>query len=638
MRTPEALRGYVEELLGRSVTPRVDASPDGVWACVGPEDAEVTAGTVAVHRAAASVEDGWVLPELVPGTVAWAPTGAVLAGYGERDGVLVPGVARLEERSVRWFDVPAGPLPMAWLDCHRLVVPVSVTEPSAPPVPAVFEADRFSRVRVLCADVPPPRRYTLSTLDIRDGTVGALSLPTASYHALHACPCGGHLVAGTADAVVLADLPAGVARPLEPNPVGVGWFRDGTTEFLVSLLSTRHGTEIRARTPDGADRIVGVVPGAPLYHSFAPPAPRLLLGDPGTGTASHLVLISPGADGPAVRSWRIDGRPLTHARVAAVDESAGVLRAAVVETRRTRSLVRLLTEDTPGGGVVWTGRRHADATGLGLLGVEDWAGGAVRLAGPGPDPPRRVRLRDTRIVGEPDELAARVLLHPPADGQAPVATAVSLLPRLAGPRSRAPGLLTEHVHWLTRLGFAVAAVDVPLRWWPEVPDERIRAEAVSTITAAVTSSGLTGRLVVHGHSFAATLALQALADTDLFAAAMVSGGGYCRSLTPLGFQYEKRALWAAERVYRDFDAVLSAPRIRRPVLIVHGQRDRNPATPPEAAVLLFQCLTALGTPSRLVLLPDDGHRVRTRGGRATLLSEQAAWMYRWATTTAEEST
>lgn len=222
-----------------------------------------------------------------------------------------------------------------------------------------------------------------------------------------------------------------------------------------------------------------------------------------------------------------------------------------------------------------------------------------------------------------------------------MATVVSLLPRLAGRGPiRTYGLLTEHVHWLTRLGFAVAAVDVPLRWWPEVPDERIREEAVAAIATAVTTTSLAreadaGRLVVHGHSFAATLALQALADTDLFTAAMVSSGGYCRSLTPLGFQYEKRALWEARRVYQDFDAVLSAPRIRRPVLIVHGQGDRNPATPPEQAVLLFQCLTALGTPSRLVLLPEDGHRVRTHNGRATLVSEQAAWMYRWTTNAGE---
>ncbi|MEO3820771.1 prolyl oligopeptidase family serine peptidase [Plantactinospora sp. B24E8] len=100
-------------------------------------------------------------------------------------------------------------------------------------------------------------------------------------------------------------------------------------------------------------------------------------------------------------------------------------------------------------------------------------------------------------------------------------------------------------------------------------------------------------------------------------------------LTPLGFQHERRTLWEAERVYRDLDAVLAAPSITRPVLILHGQQDRNPATPPEQAILLFQALTALGTASRLVLLPAEGHRVRSRKGLAAGLTEQVSWVRRW---------
>jgi hypothetical protein len=281
--TPEALREHVDRLLGEPASPRVDRSPDGAWACVAPE-----AGTVSVHRVAAATERGWPLPELVADTAMWAPTGTVLAGYGERDGVLFPCVARPGDRSVRTFDVPAGPLPMRWLDRNRLVVPVPVTEPSTPPVraPAVFEADLFSRVRVRPANVPPPRRYTLCILDIRSGATVTVDLPVASYRTLNACPCGGHLVAGTDDAFVLADLRTSASRSLDTpaNLAGLGWLRHGVTEFLVTAVSIQDGTEIRARTPDGSgDRVVGVVPGAPLYHSFEPPGPCLLLGDPGTG-------------------------------------------------------------------------------------------------------------------------------------------------------------------------------------------------------------------------------------------------------------------------------------------------------------------------------------------------------------------
>jgi hypothetical protein len=424
----------------------------------------------------------------------------------------------------------------------------------------VFEAGRFSRVRVLPAD--EPRRYALRILDIRAGDVTAeVPLPAAPYRALRACACGGHLAAGTDDAVVLVDLRTGHTHSLA-HSADFSWVSRGATEFLVTVLSTQDGTEIRACTPDGSrPRVVEVRPEVVLDHVFTPPAPCLLLGDPGTGAATHLVLVGFGAGGLSAPSWRIRGRPLVHGRVALVDRSTGPLRVAAVETHRAGSRVRLLTEPTTG--TLRADPRWADATGQGLLDVVDWTAGTVHLTGPS----RVVQLRAVRhqpAAAEPRVPArdggARVWLHPPTDGKPPAATVVSLLPRLVGPGGpRRHGLLTEHVHRLTRLGFAVAAVDVPLRWWPDVPDEQLRPTIVSTIAAAVTESALEGPLVVLGHSFAATLALQALADTDLFAAAMVSAGGYCRTLTPLGFQYEKRTLWEAPRVYQDFDAVLSAP-------------------------------------------------------------------------------
>jgi dipeptidyl aminopeptidase/acylaminoacyl peptidase len=94
----------------------------------------------------------------------------------------------------------------------------------------------------------------------------------------------------------------------------------------------------------------------------------------------------------------------------------------------------------------------------------------------------------------------------------------------------------------------------------------------------------------------------------------------------LGFQDETRTLWEAPRVYQDFDAIVNAPRIRRPVLIIHGDADPNPATPVAQATLLFQELIANGTRARLVLLPGEGHSPQSRDGIATALAEKAAWL------------
>jgi dipeptidyl aminopeptidase/acylaminoacyl peptidase len=82
-------------------------------------------------------------------------------------------------------------------------------------------------------------------------------------------------------------------------------------------------------------------------------------------------------------------------------------------------------------------------------------------------------------------------------------------------------------------------------------------------------------------------------------------------------------------VYRDFDAVVSAPRITRPVLILHGTADSHPATPASGAQVLFQALTALGTPARLVLLPGEGHNFLTREAVGAAVTEQAVWLRRW---------
>jgi pimeloyl-ACP methyl ester carboxylesterase len=305
------------------------------------------------------------------------------------------------------------------------------------------------------------------------------------------------------------------------------------------------------------------------------------------------------------------------------------------------------------------------------VGWLDEAAATVRVLAPGDDAPRTVRLRPpppapatkgpatnapataapARIAGSPAATPAldlgdpagdghaRVSLHLPAGDAEPVATVLSIFPRLHRPgtshHGRRPVPPVENLGWLTRLDVAVVTLDLSLRWWPELPDEQIRPWIADAVREAVTAGRLSRyvdlrRLAVAGHSFGATLALLALADTDLFFAGLVSSGAYCRSLTPLGFQYERRTLWEAGRVYRDFDAIASAPGIRRPTLILHGTEDRNPATPVDQAVLLFQSLTALGTPSRLVLLPGEGHHIGTREGLTATLTEQVGWLHRWA--------
>ncbi|QTR02989.1 prolyl oligopeptidase family serine peptidase, partial [Saccharothrix algeriensis] len=104
--------------------------------------------------------------------------------------------------------------------------------------------------------------------------------------------------------------------------------------------------------------------------------------------------------------------------------------------------------------------------------------------------------------------------------------------------------------------------------------------------------------------------LHALAHVPGFSAAIVHSGCYNRTRTPTGFQFERRSLWEAPSVYDAFSALRTADRLDRPVLIVHGLADTNPATPPDQAVELYRGIVANGGTARMVLIPDEEHNLR----------------------------
>jgi len=574
-----------------------------------------------------------------------------LAGHALRDGEVRPWVLDPVADTVTWPVLPADATarpapasttapPIAWVGTDRLVVatPSHVDDP--PPVPEAvgapltFESTPFSRVRVLPPERPEPTvRHALHVVDLSGGAARPVPAPPRAYRALRGCPCGRHLAAIVAGEPWLSTLdePGGGWLSIPAPARSIGWLRFSEGELLVVVHAGEEvGRTVVSAYSAGARVWTTTVPGEPLDVQYGD-ALWLLTGSPDTGAAGRFTLLLPGSE-PVVRTWALtDDEPLHEPVVDVVDSPGDDVRLALSgPTRNGGRLIKLLAT-APDGQTFVTRHRRALPPGAALVRVLDWRRGDLLVAGPGdraaraveggdrPAMPRPVRRRSRLDLGDPTgEGHTRVTLRLPTDGEAPVATVVSIVPGRRGPDSRphaGPGLTAQHLPWLTQLGLAVATVDVRLPWWPEVPDEEIRPRATAAIAAAVTEGALgehvdTDRLVLHGQSFAATLALLTLADTDLFAAGIVASGAYCRTLTPLGFQYERRTLWEAERVYRDFDAVLAAPSITRPVLILHGQHDRNPATPPEQAILLFQALTALGTASRLVLLPGEGHGVR----------------------------
>jgi dipeptidyl aminopeptidase/acylaminoacyl peptidase len=136
-----------------------------------------------------------------------------------------------------------------------------------------------------------------------------------------------------------------------------------------------------------------------------------------------------------------------------------------------------------------------------------------------------------------------------------------------------------------------------------------------------------GEIAIGGHSYGAFMVANLLAHTDLFAAGIARSGAYNRTLTPFGFQSEQRNLWQQQQLYLAMSPYLVANKIRAPLLLIHGEADSNSGTRPQQSELMFAALRGLGIPSRLVLLPYEGHHYQARESVLQLLAEQYQWLH-----------
>ena len=116
-----------------------------------------------------------------------------------------------------------------------------------------------------------------------------------------------------------------------------------------------------------------------------------------------------------------------------------------------------------------------------------------------------------------------------------------------------------------------------------------------------------------------------LAHTDLFAAGIARSGAYNRSLTPFGFQTERRSYWEATDLYTRMSPFTYANKINEPILMIHGEADNNSGTFPIQSERLFQAIKGLGGTARLVLLPHESHGYRARESVLHVLAEMFDW-------------
>ncbi len=300
--------------------------------------------------------------------------------------------------------------------------------------------------------------------------------------------------------------------------------------------------------------------------------------------------------------------------------------------------------------LIWHESRN-EPPNLGVASLAAGSAGERRMLTAWPDPHPQLTGMDKRILSydRGDGVQLTGLLHlppgydPETDGPLPLVIWAYPLDygdaatagQVRGTTERFTRLTASEPVWFVLRGYAVLQnATMPVIGDPETMNdtyvEQITAAAAAHIGALV-KMGIAdpARVAVGGHSYGAFMTANLLAHTDLFSAGIARSGAYNRSLTPFGFQTERRNFWEATGVYDRVSPFRYADRITTPLLLVHGAQDANSGTFPIQSERLFQAIQGNGGIARLVVLPHESHGYIARESVLHVLAEQLTWVDRW---------
>jgi dipeptidyl aminopeptidase/acylaminoacyl peptidase len=211
-------------------------------------------------------------------------------------------------------------------------------------------------------------------------------------------------------------------------------------------------------------------------------------------------------------------------------------------------------------------------------------------------------------------------------------------PRTAGQVGGSPYRFTRiggssHLFFLTQ-GYAIMdSATMPVIGDPETMNDTFIEQIVAAAAAAIDKAVEMGvadrqRVGVGGHSYGAFMTANLLAHCDLFSAGVARSGAYNRTLTPFGFQSERRTLWQAPEAYFAISPFMHADKINEPILLVHGEIDNNSGTFPLQSSRMYQAIKGNGGTARLVYLPNESHGYRARESVLHTLAEMIEWFDR----------
>ena len=193
---------------------------------------------------------------------------------------------------------------------------------------------------------------------------------------------------------------------------------------------------------------------------------------------------------------------------------------------------------------------------------------------------------------------------------------------------------TSQLFFVTQ-GYAVLDnAEMPVVGDPQTVNNTFVQQIVSNADAAIRKLDEMGvgdpkRVGVGGHSYGAFMTANLLAHCDLFAAGIARSGAYNRTLTPFGFQSERRTLWEAPETYIKMSPFMNANKINEPILLIHGMADNNSGTFPIQSERLFAALKGFGATARFVYLPYESHGYSARESVLHVLAEMFEWFDRY---------
>jgi dipeptidyl aminopeptidase/acylaminoacyl peptidase len=198
-------------------------------------------------------------------------------------------------------------------------------------------------------------------------------------------------------------------------------------------------------------------------------------------------------------------------------------------------------------------------------------------------------------------------------------------------RNAFPNFGARSMEYFVRLGYAVVEPDSPIVGRQGqmnnnyVHDLRTN---LATVIDELDRRALVDRtrLAIGGHSYGAFSTVNAMVHTPFFKAGIAGDGAYNRTLTPIGFQSERRDLWEAPNVYLGMSPFLYANNLTGALLMYHGLADQNVGTDPINSIRLYHALNGLGKTTALYLYPLEDHGPASRETLLDLWARWAAWL------------